>query len=352
MLLVLDNCEHLLDACAASDRRPPGRMPNVDAPGDEPRAARRRRRGDLAGAVAIARRRGDRAVRRSRPPSTPGFQRHRRQRRRPWPRSAGASTACRWRSNSRRPGACSVARPRSSTACTTGSGCSPAAPAPRCGASRRLRASVDWSHALLTEPERILFRRLAVFIGGFDLDAAQAVAGATDVERYQVLDQLTLLVDKSLVVAENASGRTRYRLLETVRQYALEKLGESGEADDTRRPAPRPLHRDGSAARHADASARREPARAGRYSKSTICAPHSSGAGRTAKSNNAMKLVTSLQSLWVFSWAPGGGGGMRWRSRSTDLREVQVTLCLRGFTRGRWPTGRCSTLWIGETPTP
>jgi predicted ATPase len=80
-----------------------------------------------------------------------------------------------------------------------------------------LRASVDWSHALLTEPERILFARLAVFMGGFDLDAAEAVAGGGEVERYQVLDLLTLLVDKSLVVAENTTGRTRYRLLETVR---------------------------------------------------------------------------------------------------------------------------------------
>ena len=97
-----------------------------------------------------------------------------------------------------------------------------------------LRASVDWSHALLTESERVLFRRLAVFMGGFDLDAAQAVAGTTEVERFQVLDQLSLLVDKSLVVAENAIGATRYRLLETVRQYALEKLGESGEADEVR----------------------------------------------------------------------------------------------------------------------
>ena len=102
-----------------------------------------------------------------------------------------------------------------------------------------LRASVDWSHALLTEPERVLFRRLAVFLGGFDLDAAQAVAGDGDVERYQVLDLLTLLVDKSLVVADDTGGRTRYRLLETVRQYALEKLGESGEAD-----AVRSRHRD------------------------------------------------------------------------------------------------------------
>ena len=97
-----------------------------------------------------------------------------------------------------------------------------------------LRASVDWSHALLTNPERVLFRRLSVFLGGFDLDAAQAVAGGTDVQRYQILDQLALLVDKSLVAADNSGGRTRYRLLETVRQYALEKLGESGEADSVR----------------------------------------------------------------------------------------------------------------------
>src|SRR6202790_4312637 len=102
-----------------------------------------------------------------------------------------------------------------------------------------LRASVDWSHALLTGPERVLFRRLAVFLGGFDFDAAQAVAGGGDVQRFQVLDQLTLLVDKSLVVADNTGDRTRYRLLETVRQYALEKLGESGEAD-----AVRSRHRD------------------------------------------------------------------------------------------------------------
>jgi predicted ATPase/class 3 adenylate cyclase/DNA-binding CsgD family transcriptional regulator len=103
-----------------------------------------------------------------------------------------------------------------------------------------LRASVDWSHALLTEPERVLFRRLAVFLGGFDFDAAQAVAGSGgDVARYQVLDQLTLLVDKSLVVADDSGGRTHYRLLETVRQYAQEKLGESGEAD-----AVRTRHRD------------------------------------------------------------------------------------------------------------
>jgi predicted ATPase/class 3 adenylate cyclase/DNA-binding CsgD family transcriptional regulator len=97
-----------------------------------------------------------------------------------------------------------------------------------------LRASVDWSHALLSDNERIMFRRLAVFVGGFDLNAAHAVAGADTTERYQVLDQLTLLVEKSLVVAEDSPHGTRYRLLETVRQYSLEKLGEAGDAADVR----------------------------------------------------------------------------------------------------------------------
>jgi predicted ATPase/class 3 adenylate cyclase len=98
-----------------------------------------------------------------------------------------------------------------------------------------LRASVDWSHALLSEAERILFRRLAVFVGGFDLDSAHAVAAARELEPYEVLDQITLLVDKSLVVTEDHPGRTRYRMLETVRQYAAEKLDESGEGDTVRK---------------------------------------------------------------------------------------------------------------------
>lgn len=97
-----------------------------------------------------------------------------------------------------------------------------------------LLASLDWSHTLLSEHERALFRRLGVFVGGFTLDAAQAVAGGAHVQRYQVLDELMLLVDKSLVAADDSGGRTRYRLLETVRQYALEKLDESGDADDVR----------------------------------------------------------------------------------------------------------------------
>jgi predicted ATPase len=98
-----------------------------------------------------------------------------------------------------------------------------------------LRASVDWSHDLLAESERTLFRRLGVFVGGCDLQAAQAVVSAGDIHRYDTLDGLSLLVDKSLVVADEAAGHTRYRLLETMRQYALDKLDEAGEADAVRK---------------------------------------------------------------------------------------------------------------------
>ncbi len=160
-----------------------------------------------------------------------------------------------------------------------------------------LRASVDWSHALLTDPERVLFRRLAVFYGGFDLDAAQAVAGGGEVERYQVLDQLTLLVDKSLVVADDSGRRTRYRLLETVRQYALEKLGESGEADPVRT-----RHRD-----HYTAMAARLDAPAGsnyeqRLGQAEIEIDNLRAAFGWSRENSevelAMNLASSLQPLW------------------------------------------------------
>lgn len=97
-----------------------------------------------------------------------------------------------------------------------------------------LQASVDWSHNLLTQPERVLFRRLAVFLGGFDLEAAQEVVSDSDLAPHQVLDILALLVDKSLVVAETAGDATRYRLLETIRQYAQEKLTESVDAGPVR----------------------------------------------------------------------------------------------------------------------
>jgi predicted ATPase/class 3 adenylate cyclase len=95
-----------------------------------------------------------------------------------------------------------------------------------------LRALIDWSYDLLTEHERALLRRLAVFAGGWTLDAAEAVGAGGDIAQGDVLDLLSNLVDKSLVNME--TDGQRYRLVETVRQYALERLDESGEGDASR----------------------------------------------------------------------------------------------------------------------
>jgi predicted ATPase/DNA-binding CsgD family transcriptional regulator len=97
-----------------------------------------------------------------------------------------------------------------------------------------LRATVDWSYDLLSEPERALLRRLAVFAGGWTFEAAEAVAAGDGLQSHALLDLLAQLVDKSLVIADEQRGAARYRLLETLRQYAHERLAEAGEAERTR----------------------------------------------------------------------------------------------------------------------
>ena len=204
-----------------------------------------------------------------------------------------------------------------------------------------LRASVDWSHALLTEPERVLLRRLAVFLGGFDLDAAQAVgAGDGEVERYQVLDQLSLLVDKSLVVADDI--RRRERGTGCWRQCGSTRPRNSGSparptlcgrvtAITTRR-WPR-----GSTPRRAVtmSSASSRPT-----SRSTTCAPRSGGAAKTPTSS------------WRWHWrrrcsrcgSGGAASGKGWPG-STPPSPISTRSSPRWrprCARGRSPTGRCS----------
>jgi non-specific serine/threonine protein kinase len=107
-----------------------------------------------------------------------------------------------------------------------------------------LAAMVGWSYDLLSDPERVLFNRLSVFVGGWTLEAAEAVCGDEEISdpgpgagtpRADVLDLLLRLVEKSLVIAEpDVDGEDRYKLLETLRQYGLEKLAASGESEAAR----------------------------------------------------------------------------------------------------------------------
>jgi predicted ATPase/DNA-binding winged helix-turn-helix (wHTH) protein len=94
-----------------------------------------------------------------------------------------------------------------------------------------LQAMLDWSYQLLTEPERVVLRRLAVFAGPFSLAAARAVVASPEIPPSDVVDKLSDLVAKSLVVADVEGSPPRHRLLDTTRAYALEKLDESGERE-------------------------------------------------------------------------------------------------------------------------
>ncbi len=96
-----------------------------------------------------------------------------------------------------------------------------------------LRAAIDWSYSLLSEQEKVLFRRLAVFAGGWTLEAAEAICGEAG-RALDVLDPLTRLVEKSLVFTEEAADEIRYRRLETIRQYSYERLLETDELDSLR----------------------------------------------------------------------------------------------------------------------
>jgi non-specific serine/threonine protein kinase len=93
-----------------------------------------------------------------------------------------------------------------------------------------LQALIDWSYDLLSEVERVLLRRLSVFAGGWTLEAAETVCAGDGIQPDDVLDLLAHLVDKSLVLVEERHGEARYRMLDTIQQYAREKALESGDA--------------------------------------------------------------------------------------------------------------------------
>jgi predicted ATPase/transcriptional regulator with XRE-family HTH domain len=96
---------------------------------------------------------------------------------------------------------------------------------------RTMRALIDWSYDLLSDDERVLFRRFSIFAGGFTLETASAACSTGGVDEIILLDLLSSLVDKSLVQADTFEGNTRYRLLESMRQYAREKLVDAAEEE-------------------------------------------------------------------------------------------------------------------------
>jgi predicted ATPase/DNA-binding winged helix-turn-helix (wHTH) protein len=100
---------------------------------------------------------------------------------------------------------------------------------------KTLRATLDWSYDLLAEQQRMVLRRLGIFVGGFSLEAASAVASDGAIDEFGVIDQLSQLVARSLVLSNTSDTGARYRLLETTRAYALEKLAEAGETEAIKR---------------------------------------------------------------------------------------------------------------------
>jgi predicted ATPase/class 3 adenylate cyclase len=97
-----------------------------------------------------------------------------------------------------------------------------------------LRHAMAWSYDLLDNTEKIVLDRCSVFSGGFDLQSACAVAGSDDLDEYAILEVLDALVRKSLLIADRSSGRTRFAMLETIRQFAEEQLVALGQADEVR----------------------------------------------------------------------------------------------------------------------
>jgi predicted ATPase/DNA-binding CsgD family transcriptional regulator len=177
-----------------------------------------------------------------------------------------------------------------------------------------LEASVDWSYDLLDEQERAALRRLSAFAGGFTLAAAEAVcADGSDIEEYSVLELLSRLVDKSLITAEHDTGG-RYRLLETVRHYATIRLVDAAETEATRN---RHMSYFLASAEHA------EPAVAGSDGPAVLGRLESEHdnlraalewAETTGAHETMLRLVAALAVFWVLRGHTADGG--RWFARA------------------------------------
>ena len=153
--------------------------------------------------------------------------------RRPLPASASSSRASHWPSSWPPRGSRCSPPSRSPIASTIASTCSPMDVRPGQRATARWRVALDWSFLLLEAPERAVLRRMAVFADGATADAVQYVCAANPADKSDALDGMARLVDQSLVTIADHGDVPRYRLLEPVRQYALQRLRAAGEEADT-----------------------------------------------------------------------------------------------------------------------
>lgn len=193
-----------------------------------------------------------------------------------------------------------------------------------------LRGTLDWSHELLSEPERVLLRRLAVFAGGWTLESAEAVCGGHGLSASNVLDLLAALVGKSLVVAEHHGKAARYRMLETVRQYATEKLEAAGEAEQIYG-----LHRDWCLALANEAAPHLYRAEQVRWLDRLEAEHHNirvALAWSQARGGRSLALGQLARALWWFWYLHGHfDEGRNWldaAARATDGSPLQAGIML------------------------
>jgi predicted ATPase/DNA-binding SARP family transcriptional activator len=170
-----------------------------------------------------------------------------------------------------------------------------------------LRAAIDWSYDLLSDPERVLLGRLAVFAGSFTFEGAESVCAGGAVEKDDVLDLVAGLVEKSLVTLVDADDDVRYRLLETMREYGLEALARRGEAAEFR-------------ARHADFYA----------SLAADAEPHLVSAHRPQWTARLQLDVDNLREA------------LSWSAEADPLLHLRIVgaLCWFWYSSGLWTEGR------------
>jgi predicted ATPase/DNA-binding SARP family transcriptional activator len=193
---------------------------------------------------------------------------------------------------------------------------------------RSLRATLDWSHDLLDEAERVTFRRLSVFAGSFALEAAEHVCGGEPLTSDEVIGLLGRLVDQSLVITEPRGEVARYRLLEIVRQHAAERLDESGE-----RAAIEQRHRDWYRGWAEDNDPERAAA-AGEGALHHFDIEHDNlrSALRSALANEPEAALRLATSLWRFWLARGHfAEGRRWLEDALEADPAPSALRARGL---------------------